>query len=43
MSDTTLRSKIADRPRLVGALFTIALLLAQAGSAAAGATATYGP
>ncbi|WP_274380515.1 DUF7503 family protein [Halorussus amylolyticus] len=43
MSDT-LRSKLADEPRLVGALFALLALLANAGGAAAvGIMATHGP
>lgn len=44
MENTTLRSKLTDNPRLVGVLFALFALLAQAGSAAAvGILATHGP
>jgi hypothetical protein len=46
MSDdnSALVSYLTDNPRMMGALFTIVLLLSQAGSALAGnATTTAGP
>lgn len=44
MSRTSIRSKLTDNPRLVGVLFALFALLAQAGGAAAvGITATHGP
>jgi hypothetical protein len=36
MSDTTMADYLAEHPRMVGVLFTITLLLTQAGNAAAG-------
>jgi hypothetical protein len=38
-----LASYLKEHPRLMGALFTMVLLLSQAGSAAAGGGATAGP
>jgi hypothetical protein len=35
MSDSTMRSYLAENPRMIGVLFTLMLLLSQAGSAAA--------
>lgn len=45
MSSTdSLKAYLADHPRMIGALFTILMLLSQAGTVAAGgATATPGP
>jgi len=45
MSDNdSLTAYLADHPRMIGALFTLLLLVSQAGSAAAnGAQATPGP
>ena len=36
MSDATLKTYLAENPRMIGALFTMMLLLSQAGNAAAG-------
>lgn len=41
MADTDLRSYLAEHPRMIGALFTVLLLLSQAGSAMAANGATY--
>lgn len=35
MSDSTMRSYLAENPRMIGVLFTLVLLLSQAGSVAA--------
>lgn len=35
MSDQTLRTYLEENPRMIGALFTIVLVLSQAGTAAA--------
>ena len=44
MSDATLKAYLAENPRMIGALFTMMLLLTQAGNASAGfLTATAGP
>ena len=40
MSDTTVSTYIAEHPKMAGVLFTVLLLLSQAGSASAGATST---
>ncbi|WP_255491976.1 hypothetical protein [Haloarcula sp. JP-L23] len=40
MSDTTMREYLAEHPRMAGALFTILLLLTQAGNAAAANSAS---
>ncbi|WP_419181103.1 DUF7503 family protein [Haloarcula litorea] len=40
MSDSKMREYIAEHPRMAGALFTVLLLLTQAGSVAAGNNAT---
>ncbi|MFC7077441.1 DUF7503 family protein [Haloarcula halophila] len=40
MSDTTMKEYLADHPRMIGALFTILLLLSQAGNVAANNGAT---
>ncbi|WP_420842320.1 DUF7503 family protein [Haloarcula pellucida] len=40
MSDTTMREFLAEHPRMAGALFTILLLLTQAGGAMAGNNAS---
>ncbi len=37
---TTVRSYLENHPRMIGVLFTLMLLLSQAGSAAAGAGVT---
>lgn len=42
MSESTIKSYVAENPRMAGALFTILLLLSQAGSAAA-QMSTCGP
>jgi len=42
-SDATMSHWLADHPRMMGALFTLVLLLSSAGSAVAGATVTSGP
>ncbi|WP_256558536.1 DUF7503 family protein [Haloarcula marina] len=36
MSDSSMKAYLAEHPKMTGALFTILLLLTQAGSAAAG-------
>ena len=42
--NTTLRTHLAENPKTMGALFTLVLLLSQAGNAAASVvTATSGP
>lgn len=45
MTDNTLRTSLESHPRIVGVLFTVLVLLAQAGTAAAGvgAVAIHGP
>jgi hypothetical protein len=44
MSESDLKSYLAEHPRMIGALFTMTLLLSQAGNAAAGAVGgTAGP
>ncbi|WP_267195335.1 DUF7503 family protein [Halegenticoccus tardaugens] len=44
MKEDDLKSYLAENPRMIGVLFTMVLLLAQAGNAAAGyATACAGP
>ncbi|WP_324758617.1 DUF7503 family protein [Haloarcula sp. GH36] len=35
MSDTIMKEYLADHPRMIGALFTVLLLLSQAGNVAA--------
>jgi hypothetical protein len=40
MSDSTLAAYLAEHPKMTGVLFTMTLLLAQAGSAAAAAAAS---
>jgi len=40
MSDTTMADYLAEHPRMVGVLFTITLLLMQAGNAAANNSAS---
>lgn len=40
---TTLEAYLADHPRMIGVLFTMLLLLAQAGTAAAGMSSNAGP
>ena len=42
MSDDTLKAYLAEHPKLTGVLFTIMLLLSQAGTVLAGG-ATSGP
>jgi hypothetical protein len=42
MSDNTIATYLRENPRLMGVLFTICLLLTQAGSVAANVTATLG-
>jgi hypothetical protein len=37
----SMKDYLADHPRMIGALFTILLLLSQAGAAAAGGTTAY--
>ncbi|WP_302928043.1 DUF7503 family protein [Natronocalculus amylovorans] len=36
MSESTMKSYLADHPRMIGAVFMMLLLLTQAGNAAAG-------
>jgi hypothetical protein len=44
MADNDPRTYLAENPRMIGALFTMVLLLSQAGNAAAGiATVCGGP
>ncbi len=43
MSDTTMTEFLSEHPRMAGALFTILLLLTQAGNAAARGAAISGP
>ncbi|SFL61533.1 hypothetical protein SAMN04487950_4388 [Halogranum rubrum] len=42
MSDATLKTYLAENPRMIGVLFTMMLLLTQAGNASAGAIAVTG-
>lgn len=42
MSDSTLETYVAEHPKMAGVLFTILLLLSQAGTVAAGGS-IYGP
>ena len=41
MSDTTMREYLAEHPKMAGALFTLLMLLSQAGTAAAGNNSAY--
>lgn len=41
MSDSTLRTYLAENPRMTGVLFTMLLLLTQAGNAAAAAGSAH--
>ncbi|WP_420870609.1 DUF7503 family protein [Haloarcula rubripromontorii] len=41
MSDTTMREYLAEHPKMTGALFTLLLLLSQAGTAAAANNSSY--
>jgi hypothetical protein len=43
MSDTTMREYLAEHPKMAGALFTLLMLLSQAGTAAANNNAYPGP
>lgn len=43
MSDSSLKAYLAEHPKMTGVLFTILLLLSQAGSVAAGNSAIAGP
>lgn len=43
MSQTDLTTYLAENPRMLGVLFTMMLLLSQAGSAAAGVSTLSGP
>lgn len=44
MSDSTSMSEyLAEHPRMIGALFTLFVLLSQSGTAAAGAASQVGP
>lgn len=43
MPHKSIKSYLAENPRMAGALFTILLLLSQAGNAAAGQAVTCGP
>ena len=38
-----MKAYLADHPRMIGALFTLLLLLSQAGTVAAGANSNIGP
>ena len=42
-SDATMSHWLADHPRMMGALFTLVLLLSSAGSVTASVTSTAGP
>lgn len=42
MSESQLASHLAQHPRMIGVLFTMLLLLTQAGNAAAGNTVSVG-
>lgn len=41
MSDTTMREYLAEHPKMAGALFTLLMLLSQAGAAAAANNSSY--
>ncbi|WP_255197786.1 DUF7503 family protein [Halorarius litoreus] len=41
--DNAFRNYLAENPKMTGVLFTILLLLTQAGSVAAGSASTAGP
>lgn len=43
MSETDLTAYLAENPRMLGVLFTMMVLLSQAGNAAAGMIAISGP
>jgi hypothetical protein len=44
MAESTVTDYLAENPRMMGVLFTMMLLLSQAGNAAGAlATSTYGP
>lgn len=44
MSDnTSMKAYLAEHPRMIGALFTLFVLLSQAGTAAAGTHSQVGP
>ena len=42
-TDTSMTKWLSDHPRMMGALFTLVLLLSSAGNAVANATTTAGP
>ncbi|MFC7096259.1 DUF7503 family protein [Halobaculum marinum] len=42
-NDTTMSTWLAEHPRMMGALFTLVLLLSSAGNAMAVSSATAGP
>jgi len=43
MSENDIRSYLAENPRMIGVLFTMFLLLTQAGNVAAGGATVSGP
>ena len=43
MSDNTITAYLAENPRMIGVLFTMFLLLSQAGNAAASNSVIVGP
>lgn len=43
MSDSDIRAYLAENPRMIGVLFTIFVLLTQAGQVAAGGGGTFSP
>lgn len=43
MSNDNIKAHLAEHPRLIGVLFTMLLLLSQAGNAAAGWATVSGP
>lgn len=44
MADNDLRTYLAENPRMIGVLFTLTVLLSQAGNVAAGGgSANFGP
>jgi hypothetical protein len=43
MSDNNLLSRLESHPKMIGALFTMCLLLSQAGTVAAGGGTIQGP
>lgn len=43
MAENDLSTYLAENPRMIGALFTMLLLLSQAGNTSAALAATWGP